>query len=142
MTADHERPHVLIIEDELLIGLGLQAQLSELGYGSFAFASAERQALEQALLKCPDLVTVDVGLLDGRSGVDAVERILQHCGPLPVIYVTGDAGAVPRHVGAVVLEKPVSSAARAAAVARAKASPHSASRREPRRSDQAQPAFL
>jgi two-component system, response regulator PdtaR len=121
MTAD--RRHALIIEDELLIGLGLQAQLSELGYGTFAFAGTELQALEQARLQCPHLVTVDVGLLDG-DGVDAIDQVLRMCGPLPVIYVTGDgAGLARRRPEAVMVEKPVSDAALAFALAKAKARP-------------------
>ena len=122
MTAATERPHALIIEDELIIAMGLQAQLSDLGYGTFAFAGAERQAYEQARLKCPDLVTVDVGLLDG-SGLDAIEAILQTCGPLPVIYVTGDSAAVRDRPPGVVIEKPVGDPALAKAVAEAKARP-------------------
>ena len=114
------RPHALIIEDELISALALQAQLADLGYRSFAFAGAERQAVEQAGLQCPDLVTVDVGLLDG-SGLDAIESILQLCGPLPVVYVTGDGGALSANESAVVVEKPVSDAALAHALMRAKA---------------------
>lgn len=122
MTAATERPHALIIEDELIIAMGLQAQLSDLGYGSFSFAGAELQAYEQAKLKCPDLVTVDVGLLDG-SGLDAIEAILQTCGPLPVIYVTGDRAAVRNRPSGVVIEKPVGDSALAKAVAEARARP-------------------
>lgn len=115
-----DRRHALIIEDELLIGLGLQAQLSELGYGSFAFAGTEQQAVEQAGLRCPHLVTVDVGLLDG-DGVDAIDKVLRMHGPLPVIYITGDgAGLTQRRPDAVMVEKPVSSAALAFALTRAK----------------------
>ena len=116
------RPHALIIEDELVIALGLQAQLAELGYGSFAFASTDQQAVEQARLQCPDLVTVDIGLLDG-NGIDAIDAVLQACGPLPVIYVTGDGQAARATPGAVVVEKPVSDHALAMALIRAKAAP-------------------
>jgi CheY-like chemotaxis protein len=56
-------PHALIIEDELVVGLDLQEVLSDLGFGSFAFASTARQAVEQAHLHRPDLVTADLELL-------------------------------------------------------------------------------
>jgi CheY-like chemotaxis protein len=112
--------HALIVEDELLIGLGLQSMLADLGIESFAFAGTARQALEQAQLQCPDLLTVDVGLLDG-NGFEAVDAIQAACGPLPVIYVTGDGAAAKRRPGAVVLEKPVSQAALGAALSRARA---------------------
>lgn len=117
-----QRPHALIVEDELIIALGLQAQLSALGFRSFSFASAVRQAVEQAERVCPDLVTVDVGLLDG-SGLDAAEAILQVCGPLPVIYVTGDPKRAARAAPGLVLEKPVSDRALAEALRQARLAP-------------------
>ena len=113
--------HALIVEDELLIGLELQTQLAELGFGSFAFAGTARQAVEQACLQCPDLVTLDMILLDGDGG-EAADAIGAACGPVPLIYVTGDAkSATARRPQAVVLEKPVVTAALAAALFRARA---------------------
>ncbi len=132
-----DRAHALIIEDELVIALGLQAQLSDLGYGSFAFASTELQALEQARIQCPALVTVDVGLLDG-NGLDAIDGVLSLCGPLPVIYITGDGAALDGHPEAVVVEKPVSDHALAMALIKAKAAP-AASGDPRRRAADAQP---
>ncbi|OYX34156.1 MAG: hypothetical protein B7Y99_06060 [Caulobacterales bacterium 32-69-10] len=112
--------HALIVEDELLVALGLQSMLSELGFVSFAFAGTARQALEQARLQTPDLMTVDVGLLDG-DGFEAVDAIEAACGPVVAIYVTGDSAASSRRPGAVVLEKPVAVHTLAAALSRARA---------------------
>ena len=80
--------HALIIEDEMLVGMGMQAMLAEIGFDSFAFASTARQALDQARLRRPDLVTADVALLDG-DGLEACRALEAECGPLPTIYVTG-----------------------------------------------------
>ena len=101
--------HVLIVEDELIIGLGLQGLLTEFGFTSFAFASTEGQALSQARTRCPDLMTIDVGLMAG-DGVQAVRAIEAACGKLPVIYVTGSPAAVSGPPDAVVLAKPFSRA--------------------------------
>ena len=130
------RPHALIIEDELLVALALQAMLSELGFRSFSFASTEFQALEQAQLHCPDLLTVDVNLLAG-DGAQAVDEIVQACGPRPVIYVTGMPGAVLDRPDAVIVEKPIRPAALAAAVNKARANAQSArlAERRPRQAD-------
>lgn len=111
--------HALIVEDELLIGIGLQAMLADQGFGSFAFASTARQALEQAQVRCPDLVTVDLGLLDG-DGFEAVEAISAFCGPVPMVFVTGNAVAAAARTNAVVLEKPVFPLTLAQAVAKAR----------------------
>lgn len=114
--------HALVIEDELLAALGLQTMLGDLGFGSFAYAATEMQAVEQARLRCPDLVTVDVGLLDG-SGVGALEAILGACGPLPVVYVTGAGAALKGRTAEAIVDKPVSLGALKAAVEAARAKP-------------------
>ena len=97
--------HALIIEDEIIAGIGMQLVLSDMGFDSFAFAGTEHQAVEQALLRKPDLVTVDVGLLDG-DGMSAVRAIHGAIGPSPTVYVTGDPRALANHPHAVVVEKP------------------------------------
>jgi DNA-binding response OmpR family regulator len=97
--------HVLIIEDEMLIGIDVLNCLATLGFDTFAFASAETQALEQARLQRPDLVTVDVGLLDG-DGLSAAHALTREFGEMPFIYITGDPRKVQDVGGAVVVEKP------------------------------------
>lgn len=87
--------HALIIEDDMIIGVGMQFMLSDLGFASFAFAGTQTQAMEQALIRRPDLITVDVALLDG-DGVAAARAIRRALGPVPTLYVTGDPKAVDR----------------------------------------------
>lgn len=97
--------HALIIEDEIVVGYDVQLALAELGFESFAFASTVVQALEQAQVRKPDLLTVDLSLLDG-DGVDAAGVIHRTIGPTPTIYVTGQPRSLARHPHAVVVEKP------------------------------------
>ncbi len=109
--------HALIVEDDLVSGLGVQHLLEELGYTSFAFAGTGAQAGEQSRLRRPDLLTVDMGLLDG-DGLEACRQVTAACGRVPVVFVTGSPEGVCEP-GAVVVEKPVSAAALARAVERA-----------------------
>jgi CheY-like chemotaxis protein len=97
--------HALIIEDELILGMGMQSVLAPLGYSSFAFASTATQALELARLQRPDLVTVDVNLMHG-TGLEAAKTITDACGPTPIIYVTGDPSALDGVDDAVIVRKP------------------------------------
>ena len=120
MTGPDGGGHVLIVEDELVIGLGMQALLETLGYASFAFASTDMQALEQVRLRRPNLVTVDVGLLDG-DGVTAAHAIVLECPGVPIVFVTGDPASASAFPGVVVVEKPVGEADLARAVERAQA---------------------
>ena len=110
--------HALIVEDELLIGLGMQAMLEPFGFDSFAFASTGAQAMEQLRLAPPDLVTLDLGLLHG-DGASVAHAIAAERPGLPVIFVTGDADAARELPGAVVVEKPVAEGDFARAMARA-----------------------
>ena len=110
--------HVLIIEDEMIVGLDLQAELTRMGYASFAFASTDEQAAEQAALRRPDLATVDLGLLDG-DGFSAARAVEACCGPTPILFITGDAERVTPAPGRVVLPKPFGPEALRDAVLRA-----------------------
>jgi ActR/RegA family two-component response regulator len=97
--------HALIIEDDLVSGLSMQMALTPLGFTSFAFASTPRQALEQARLRRPDLMTVDIHLLDG-DGPQAVRDIEGVLGDLAVLYVTGAPHIAPALGGRELLCKP------------------------------------
>ena len=112
--------HALIIEDEMVIGIGMQMALSEIGFDSFAFASTASQALEQARLRRPDLVTADIGLLDG-DGMEACRELQSQCGPLAIIYVTGQDHQLLRQSGVTVVPKPFTAADIATAYAAASA---------------------
>jgi DNA-binding response OmpR family regulator len=101
--------HALIIEDEMVTGMDMQMMLADIGFDSFAFASTALQALDQARLRKPDLVTADVGLLDG-NGVDACLALQAHYGPLPIIYVTGQPDLLQLSEGVAIVAKPFGAA--------------------------------
>ncbi len=109
--------HALIIEDDLVSGLGMQIALTPLGFSTFAFASTPLQALEQARLRRPDLMTVDINLLQG-DGPQAVREIENALGGLDVLYVTGAPQIAPTLNGREVLCKPFGLADVQAAYAR------------------------
>ena len=98
--------HALIIEDEAIIALEVEALLSDLGYVTFDIADSPDQALTAALAHRPDLVTADYRIIGG-TGVEAVAGIFSAIGPVPVIYVTGNPDLVPKSVLAPVVDKPI-----------------------------------
>jgi CheY-like chemotaxis protein len=59
--------HVLIIEDEPLVAMDLENVLIEAGATSFAFASTEAEAVEQACARLPRVMTSDVRLTSGTG---------------------------------------------------------------------------
>ena len=78
---------VLVIEDEPLIAMDLQAVLTGLGHRVTSIARTHKDALKAALLKRPGLVLADIRLADGSSGLDAVNDILASF-EVPVVFIT------------------------------------------------------
>ncbi len=78
---------VLIIEDEPLIAMQLEALVSDLGHAVVATASTRTQAVEAFARTNPGLVLADIQLADQSSGIDAVEDILK-LASVPVVFVT------------------------------------------------------
>ena len=113
--------HALIIEDEILIAMEVEALLTEQGFDSFDIAESPQEALDCALRRHPDLITADYRIIGG-TGVEAVAAILAHLGPIPVVYVTGNADQLGARTPTVV-DKPISPhrLAEACAVAQAAA---------------------
>ncbi|WP_448207090.1 PAS domain S-box protein [Azospirillum sp. sgz302134] len=103
----------LLVEDDVIVLLGLKATFESWGYEVLAAGSAD-QALTQ-LRKAgrrPDVVVADYRLREGRTGTEAILRIRALCGVnLPGILLTGETGAEAQHDAAAhhlhVIHKPV-----------------------------------
>ena len=80
--------HVLIIEDEPLVALDLEEILERVGATSFDYADTEDLAIKCATKRRPDLIISDVKLVRG-TGPQAVARIHELVGLVPVVFVTG-----------------------------------------------------
>jgi CheY-like chemotaxis protein len=78
---------VMIIEDEPIIAMDLEAVLESLGHKVTGIARTEKEAIQLAASQKPGLVLADIQLADGSSGIDAVKNILQNI-TVPVIFIT------------------------------------------------------
>jgi DNA-directed RNA polymerase specialized sigma24 family protein len=78
---------VMIIEDEPLIAMDLEALVESLGHRVTGVARTEKEALKLAQAKRPGLVLADIQLADGSSGIDAVNAMLATF-EVPVIFIT------------------------------------------------------
>lgn len=78
---------VLIIEDEPIIAMDLEALVESLGHRVTGVARTEKEALRLAQSKRPGLVLADIQLADGSSGIDAVNAMLGNF-EVPVIFIT------------------------------------------------------
>jgi CheY-like chemotaxis protein len=78
---------VLIIEDEALIALDLEALVEKLGHRVVGVARTRAQAVALAQTRQPGLILADIQLADGSSGLDAVNDLLDTF-EVPVIFIT------------------------------------------------------
>jgi CheY-like chemotaxis protein/DNA-directed RNA polymerase specialized sigma24 family protein len=78
---------VLIIEDEPIIAMDLEALVESLGHRVSGVARTQKEAVALANRTQPGLVLADIQLADGSSGLDAVNDILNDF-EVPVIFIT------------------------------------------------------
>lgn len=85
--AEQVATSVLIIEDEPIIALDIEAMVQELGHDVTGIARTHKEAIALVKLQRPGLVLADIQLADGSSGLDAVNEILMSI-DVPVIFIT------------------------------------------------------
>jgi CheY-like chemotaxis protein len=78
---------ILIIEDEPLIAMDLEALVEGLGHNVTGVARTRTEAVKLAGSKRPGLILADIQLADGSSGLDAVNDLLKAF-EVPVIFIT------------------------------------------------------
>ncbi|MFO1115256.1 MAG: response regulator [Beijerinckiaceae bacterium] len=78
---------VLVIEDEPIIAMDLEALVEGLGHRCVGNARTRDEAVRMATDLRPGLVLADIRLADGSSGLDAVNEILSGF-EVPVIFIT------------------------------------------------------
>jgi CheY-like chemotaxis protein/DNA-directed RNA polymerase specialized sigma24 family protein len=85
--AEQVATSILIIEDEPIIALDIEAMVQELGHEVTGIARTHREAIALSKARRPGLVLADIQLADGSSGLDAVNEILTEF-DVPVIFIT------------------------------------------------------
>ncbi len=96
---------ILLVEDEAIVAMLFADLLVAMGHEVCAIEATEAGAVTAAVRCRPDLMIVDVHLMDG-NGASAVAAILR-AGFVPHVLVSGDPlRAQPLALGSVVLQKP------------------------------------
>jgi response regulator of citrate/malate metabolism len=106
-------PRALIVEDEIVIAMDLEAQMKKLGFDVCGLTSNAREALSLAMEEPPDLAIMDVYLQGARDGIE-VARQIRDLFATRVIFITAysdDEGLMDRIrqqvPEAIVLPKPL-----------------------------------
>jgi DNA-binding NarL/FixJ family response regulator len=118
------RPRALIVEDEVMIALGLQAEMETMGFEVCGLAPNAKQAISLAMNAKPDLVVMDIYLNGARDGIEAARSLREIFGT-PIVFITaytddhGIMERIHRQVpNAPVLAKPLYGDRLASAIAR------------------------
>jgi DNA-binding response OmpR family regulator len=100
--------NILIVEDEVLLALELECELEATGHNVVGHAMSSAQAISIADNTRPDLVFLDIHLLDGPTGVDVGRHLARR--QIPFVFVTGNLKRIPDDFagGIGALEKPYS----------------------------------
>lgn len=109
-------PRILIVEDEALVALEIEAIIEDLGLSAVGIAPDRRTALHLAR-ENPDIALVDLHLRDGLTGPDLGRELAEQ--GVSVVFVTANprlvAKGVPGAYG--VIEKPTEETLIAGAIA-------------------------
>jgi DNA-binding NarL/FixJ family response regulator len=80
MPALADRPCILLVEDDFLVGMEVETGLEEAGYEVAGIAATAEEAVELATVRRPALVIMDIRLASDRDGVDAALEIFRTLG--------------------------------------------------------------
>jgi CheY-like chemotaxis protein len=106
------RRRALIVEDEPLVAIGLEADMHKLGFDVCDLAADGQEAFSAAKSNQPAVVLMDVNLEGDREGIEVAKRLREEC-DVPIVFVTGyaDSDTVTRIrkevPGAPLLPKPL-----------------------------------
>lgn len=90
---------IVVVEDEALIALELEATLEQLGYQVCATAMDADQAVAAADRHRPDLVLMDIRLAHGSNGIDAAIAIRRRF-DIPSLFLSANLDDAARTAAA------------------------------------------
>ncbi|MGG6239836.1 putative bifunctional diguanylate cyclase/phosphodiesterase [Nodosilinea sp. AN01ver1] len=85
-----DKKTILVVEDEIVVAMDLQATLIDLGHEVPEIVISGEAAIQKALELRPDLVLMDIHLSADLDGIDAAAAITQVL-DIPVVYLTAYA---------------------------------------------------
>ena len=85
--AEQVATDVLIIEDEPIVAMDIEAIVTELGHRVIDIAPTRTKAMRAVERMRPGLILADIQLADGSSGLEAVNEMLGAFS-VPVIFIT------------------------------------------------------
>lgn len=82
-----DEKQILVVEDEVIVGMDIQRRLKNLGYIVPVVVSSGEEAITKVRENNPDLVLMDINLYGEMDGIEAASQI-HSFSEIPVIYLT------------------------------------------------------
>lgn len=103
--------HVLVVEDEVLLAMDIEAMIEDCGHQVLAEASTLAEVEALPLDPAPDLAFVDIQLAGGSNGLDVSAFIQRRWSNAVIVFVTANPKKIPEDFGGAhgVIPKPFSS---------------------------------
>jgi len=92
---------ILIVEDETLIAMHLEALVVAMGHEVCGFADRTADAVRLAREQTPDFMLLDVHLAYGDSGLAVAKVIASDCAAAIIVVSANVSEIVPESLGAV-----------------------------------------
>jgi len=113
--------HILAIDDEESVRLGMKALLTELGC-TVSLGASTSEAVAEARLQAPDILLTDLRLRGTDSGISTIRAVRELFPNLPALIISGDSSPdkmlEAQAAGISVIHKPVSSTVLLAEIAK------------------------
>lgn len=101
---------VLVVEDEAILAMDIEATVEETGHMVMATASSlqEVQALETD--QTPDVILLDMQLADASTGLDVCAYAIEHWPGTTIVFLTANPSKIPEDFSGArgVISKPFS----------------------------------
>ena len=109
VSAETLPDHVLVVEDDAVLGMVLEQALLDAGVAQVALSSSTEQAMQHLRQERPGAIVIDVHLADRDDGW-AIAELVRTLGPNSprIIFSTGAPQDIPKDIAALgcTLEKP------------------------------------
>jgi CheY-like chemotaxis protein len=83
-----QSPRILLVEDEVIIAICLELELTQAGYTICQRVTTGEEAVACVAQETPDLIFMDIRLAGELDGVEAARQIMAMA-EVPIIFMTG-----------------------------------------------------
>ncbi|MDA0524198.1 response regulator [Methanococcoides alaskense] len=88
---------IVVVEDELIVGMMIKLKLAKMGYCVSGLASRGVDAIAMVEEVRPDMVLMDIRLKGGINGVETAMKI-REMSNTPIVFITADSSRETREM--------------------------------------------